>query len=982
MNLKFFFFALLVQLCSLTAFAYDAEIDGIYYDFSGTEATVTFFSPGTQNSSVYHGSVVIPSSVIYNGTTYRVTIIGDAAFQFCRDLTFVTIPNSVTRIGSTAFSDCSGLKSIAIPNSVTMIDGGAFSGCSGLISITIPNSVTMIGSGAFSGTAWYNTQPDGLVYAGKFAYAYKGTMPDNTTVNIKDGTLGIVENAFRGCSGLTAVTIPNSVISIGCSAFNRCSGLTSVNIPESATSIGMSAFEGCSGLTSVTIPNSVTSIGRYAFYGCSSLTLVRVDIEKPLAISSYTFSNRENAKLIVPSGCKAAYKAASYWKEFKEIEEYVILASGISLNTNAITLTAIGQTANLMATITPSNTKNKNVTWTSSNTAVATVSNSGVVTAKGNGAATITAKTSDGTNLTAQCAVTVLTATGISLNQTSLTMTSVGQTTTLTATVSPSNAVNKSVTWSSSNTAVATVSSTGVVTAKGNGTATITVKTTDGTDLSATCAVMVAVSVTSIQLDKTILGFSAIGQTAMLTATIAPDNAANKKVTWSSSNTTVAAVSSSGVVTAKGYGNATITAKIADGSDLSAKCEVTVMTPANATFNGSDSKISTVWYADRSMEPKSGFQEMHAVHYQPGNTDRSGDGTAVLNNKVFVFNLLSGFKGGTINATMSDPRDISTELTIVFDTHKYSKGIIQIGASGKTYTMTATNDVLSATLNGETMPVVKLLDAYKDKTGRWTEFQNNEFAKDLLNANPIFNADGTTTDAFYTEMTLADLKNIVPINLTGDIDFRVRYLRPIDIAHVHSGKAFLKDGAELGHDDLYMADIFIFTDWRQIYPFGYNITVSTRETWMDFYGIHDIYFNMSEIETDRDGKIEKLEDPNLDLTRDYPSDWTGTFNNRYNFRNSIGFTRYQNNGGAVGSYNIFIPYHIVHNWGEVVIRVQVPIVGTFDDEKNISWLMDDAIQSIHTSNDEVQKYYDLSGRKVTKPTKGIYIVNGKKVLVK
>ena len=232
-------------------------------------------------------SITIPNSV---------TSIGDRAFGDCSGLTSVTIPNSVTSIGYWAFSGCSGLTSVTIPNSVTSIGSYAFYDCSGLSSITIPNSVTSIGSSAFSGTKWFDNQPDGVVYACKVLYAYKGTMPSNTKINIKEGTTGITDNAFSGCSGLTSITIPNSVTSIGYDAFYGCSGLTSVTIPNSVTSIGESAFENCSGLTSVTIGmknmgrffsrnsslktvtilDGVESIGEDAFYGCSGLTSVTI----------------------------------------------------------------------------------------------------------------------------------------------------------------------------------------------------------------------------------------------------------------------------------------------------------------------------------------------------------------------------------------------------------------------------------------------------------------------------------------------------------------------------------------------------------------------------------------------------------------------------------------------------------------------------------------------------------------------------------
>ena len=233
-------------------------------------------------------SITIPSSV---------TSIGEHAFSYC-GLTSITIPSSVTLIGSSAFSGCSGLTSITIPSSVTSINSSAFSGCSGLTSITIPSSVTSINSYAFSGCS-------GL-----------------TSITIPSSVTLIGSSAFSGCSGLTSITIPSSVTSIEMSAFWNCSSLTSITIPSSVKSIDSFAFYGCSGLTSITIPSSVTSINSYAFSGCDRLTSVKVERATPVTVSSSTFSNRANATLYVPKGSKAAYQAADYWKEFKEIVEY------------------------------------------------------------------------------------------------------------------------------------------------------------------------------------------------------------------------------------------------------------------------------------------------------------------------------------------------------------------------------------------------------------------------------------------------------------------------------------------------------------------------------------------------------------------------------------------------------------------------------------------------------------------------------------
>ena len=256
-----------------------------------------------------------------------------------------------------------------------------------------------------------------------------------------------------------------------------------------------------------------------------------------------------------------------------------------------------GDTETLTATVTPSNATDKSVTWTSSNTSVATVSADGVVTAKTSGTATITVMTTDGRK-TATCAVTVkakvINVTGVSLDQTSLTLKE-GDTRTLTATVTPSDATDKSVTWSTSNSSVATVSASGVVTAKSSGTATITVTTTDGSK-KATCSVSVKPKVTGVSLDNTAISLL-VGQTQWLTATVTPADALDKSVTWSSNNTSVATVSSSGLVTAKAIGSATITVRTTDG-DKTATCLVTV-TPVSVT-SVSLNKTSLIMYENDS----------------------------------------------------------------------------------------------------------------------------------------------------------------------------------------------------------------------------------------------------------------------------------------------------------------------------------------------------------------------------------------------
>ena len=140
---------LLLDVSSAKVMAYDALVDGIYYDLYGTTATVTCRYNDDSNKDAYIGHVIIPEKFSYCGKQYSVTSIGYYAFRNCSGLTSITIGNSVTSIGGSAFYGCSGLTSITIPNSVTSIGSYAFSGCTGLTSVTIPNSVTSIENGVF-----------------------------------------------------------------------------------------------------------------------------------------------------------------------------------------------------------------------------------------------------------------------------------------------------------------------------------------------------------------------------------------------------------------------------------------------------------------------------------------------------------------------------------------------------------------------------------------------------------------------------------------------------------------------------------------------------------------------------------------------------------------------------------------------------------------------------------------------------------------
>ena len=362
--------------------------NGYFYMLNPTDHTAMITYESAMDwtySKSYSGNIVIPSSFVNrdDGLTYTVTGIDDHAFYQCDGLTSVIIPNSVTSIGEYAFEGCSNLTSVTIPSSVTIIGGGAFiectklttltidagsvtsigssafSVCSNLTSVTIPSSVTRINENAFYETGWYNSQPNGLVYAGNVAYKYKGTMPNGTNIIIKSGTVGISPRAFEECSGLSSITIPNGVTSIGEYAFYGCTSLKSVDIPVGVTSIESSTFNGCSSLTSVTIPEGVTNIGGKfdcggAFGGCNSLTSITIpssvssiythafECENLLSVTSYItnpfntshgcgssdmldkiFSENtyRNGTLYVPAGTKDLYTRYDGWRDFLNIEE-------------------------------------------------------------------------------------------------------------------------------------------------------------------------------------------------------------------------------------------------------------------------------------------------------------------------------------------------------------------------------------------------------------------------------------------------------------------------------------------------------------------------------------------------------------------------------------------------------------------------------------------------------------------------------------
>ena len=271
-----------------------------------------------------------------------------------------------------------------------------------------------------------------------------------------------------------------------------------------------------------------------------------------------------NGKVTAISGGSATITAKVDDQQATCIVTVTVTPESISLNKSELTLNK-GQSETLVATVKPDDTFGDDISWTSSNKFVATVESDGKVTAVGGGQATITAQIGF---KVATCKLTVVVPVeSVSLNFSSVTLDE-GESVILKATASPKDAT-ETVTWSSSNESIATVDQEGKVSAIKEGSADIVAKA--GNQL-ATCTVRVLKKVTSISLDKESLTLI-VGNTFSLTATVIPDDATDKTVTWESNDTSVATVEN-GVIKGIGVGVATITAT---AGKVSTTCSILVV---------------------------------------------------------------------------------------------------------------------------------------------------------------------------------------------------------------------------------------------------------------------------------------------------------------------------------------------------------------------------------------------------------------------
>ena len=275
---------------------------GLLYELSEDEQSYILTGIGTCEDN----DIIIPR--VYRGLPIK--SIAQEAFFGCKNLTSITISNSVKEIGEGAFSYCSGLKSVTISNSVTAIGNYAFSDCNSLASITIPDGVTSIGAYAFNGCTGLTriTIPDGVTSIG--AYAFK-SCTGLTRITIPDSVKKIGNCAFSNCKKVASVSFGanSQLTAIDQNAFSQCTSLISITIPDGVTSIGENAFFGCKNLTSITISNSVKEIAEGAFDNCNSLYLINNNSNLDLSIGSKDDGYIAHyAKIIVDKSGNTTYR--------------------------------------------------------------------------------------------------------------------------------------------------------------------------------------------------------------------------------------------------------------------------------------------------------------------------------------------------------------------------------------------------------------------------------------------------------------------------------------------------------------------------------------------------------------------------------------------------------------------------------------------------------------------------------------------------
>lgn len=409
-----------------------------------------------------------------------VIAIGDQSFDKCINLGIVTLNNGTERFGDDVFTSCSSLKEIYLPDSINYMGSNIFSDCTNLEKVKLPKGIINISEGMFKKCSSLTTVEIPQNVQSISGYVFQNSGIRSIIVTEKVQTIG--EYAFNSCDELTDILIPDSVNHLGTYIFADCEKLSDIKLGTGLTDIPSYAFSQCPSLTKIVLPYSLKTIKDNAFLNCVKLTEITV----PRAITNISDSAFSYTNKMTFYGISGTYAEEYANRVNAKFVNQEVNATKLSLNKTDLTLNK-GQSFNLSMTVTPADFTDE-VTWRSSDTAIATVSDNGMVTAKGVGSATIRLTVG---KLNASCKITVLQpVTNITLNKTSLSL-ECEDTYTLTARVSPSDASNKEVIWSSSVKEVAEVNKDGLITAKAKGETVVTAAAVDGSGILRTCTVTV-----------------------------------------------------------------------------------------------------------------------------------------------------------------------------------------------------------------------------------------------------------------------------------------------------------------------------------------------------------------------------------------------------------------------------------------------------------------------------------------------------------
>ena len=472
----------------------------------------------------------------------KVTWINDSAFKNCYDLASVSWGN-VTKICESAFAFDESLTELVLPATVYNIENYAFKGCSGVEKLVLQGqkSLMRLGGNAFADcTDLRSVKIDKNIEeftSVPQAFYNTGTASGGYTVTFGSNAKQVPANLFYASSG---------------SAENKYAHVTKVTLPDSVKEIRYGAFENCYDLGTVSIGKGVTKIGQEAFRNCESLTRVKYagskGMWKAIDIDDYNDGNAPLHQVKITCAMKGV--------------------DSITLNKYNVELLKKGKSATLKATVKPSNAPNKAVKWTSSDKNVAKVNSNGKITAVGNGVCTITAVSKDDADILKYCTVIVDAAKHYTIaldrvNSNGTDNLNLG----MKAYVVPvfANKLGSTIeSYSSSNTNVAYFNSDGRLTLYHAGKAKLTATARNGKKAYININVIDPKVATKVTLNKSGTVNLKVGKTLQLKATLTPKTAVTT-LTWSSSNTAVATVSSKGKVTAKKTGTATITVKTSNG---------------------------------------------------------------------------------------------------------------------------------------------------------------------------------------------------------------------------------------------------------------------------------------------------------------------------------------------------------------------------------------------------------------------------------